>query len=125
MSVIAPVLGQRRLMMAIVLVGAVFVLFVPARQLVQQRDRISTLEDTLVELRTENDLLEQDVKRLSDPAELDVLARERLSLVKPGERAYFVEPVEPKATPAPKKDEAAPAWERAWEWLTSLVRGGD
>lgn len=112
-------------MFAVVLLGAAFVLFFPARQLVQQRQQIASLEDRLYELRTENDLLEQDVKRLADPAELEVLARDRLGLVKPGERAYYVDPVEP----APKRkapEVPEPAWwERAWEWFTALVRGGD
>jgi cell division protein FtsB len=112
-------------MFAIVCVGAVFFLFFPARQLVQQRQRIGSLEQRLVELRSENELLEQDVKRLSDPAEVEVLARERLGLVKPGERAYFVEPVKPKPTAAPAEPDE-PAWyEKSWDWLISLLRGGD
>ncbi len=125
MSVLAPALGQRRMMLAIVCVGAVFVLFFPARQLVQQRQRIGSLEDRLGHLRAENDLLEQDVKRLSNPGELEVLARERLGLVKPGERAYFVQPVEPQSTPAPAENAEQAWWEQAWERLTSLVRGND
>jgi cell division protein FtsB len=124
-SVLAPALGQRRLMLAIVCVGAVFVLFFPARQLVQQRQRIGSLEHRLTQLRAENDLLEQDVKRLSDPAELEVLARERLGLVKPGERAYFVEPVKPEPTTAPAEVGEQAWWERGWEWLTGLLRGRD
>lgn len=125
MSVLAPALGQRRVMLLIVLVGAVFILFFPARQLVQQRQRIGSLEDRLVQLRVENELLSQDVDRLSDPAELEVLARERLGLVKPGERAYFVEPTKPKATSEPAPAPRASWWERTWEAFTSLLRGGD
>lgn len=125
MNVLTPGLGQRRLMWAIVLAGATFVLFFPARQLVEQRQRIGSLEHRLTELRSENELLEQDVKRLSDPAEVEVLARERLGLVKPGERAYFVEPVKPKATAAPASPSKSAWYERSWDWLISLLRGGD
>ncbi len=125
MSAIAPAFGQRRLIMLIVAVGAAFILFFPARQLVQQRQRIGSLESRLVQLRTENELLSQDVDRLSDPQELEVLARERLGLVKPGERAYFVEPTEPEPASAPTEAKAASWWERAWETFTSLLRGGD
>lgn len=125
MSAIAPALAQRRLMMLIVLVGAAFILFFPARQLVQQRQRIGSLEDRLLQLRAENDLLSQDVERLSKPEELETLARERLGLVKPGERAYFVEPIEPEPTTAPRDVPKASWWERAWESFTSLLRGGD
>ena len=119
----APALGQRRVMLAIVCIGAVFFLFVPARQLAEQRQRIGSLEGRLAHLRAENDLLEDDVKRLERRDELEVLARERLGLVKPGERAYFVEPVKPEPTPAPSQQHRAPWWERSWEWLTSLLRG--
>jgi cell division protein FtsL len=124
-SVLAPALGQRRLMLIVVLAGAAFVLFFPARQLIQQRQEIGSLEQRLVELRTENNRLDEQVDRLSDPAELEVLARERLGLVRPGERAYFVDPVEPRPTSAPVQAHRSSSWERAWEWLTSLLRGRD
>jgi cell division protein FtsB len=125
MSAVLPALGQRKMMFVVLFIGAAFILFFPARQLVEQRQRIASLEDRLQQLHTENDLLEQDVKRLEDPAELEVLARERLGLVKPGERAYYVEPVEPTAAPATPEEQRPAWWERSWEWFTSLLRGGD
>jgi cell division protein FtsB len=115
--------GQRRLMLLIVLVGAGFILFFPSRQLVQQRRHVGDLEHRLGQLQAENAKLDEDVKRLTDPAELEVLARERLGLVRPGERAYFVEPVKPVSPPAPRVTDRAPWWERAWESFTSLLRG--
>jgi cell division protein FtsB len=124
-SIAAAAGGQRRLLMLIVLVAGAFILFFPAKQLFAQRDRIGSLEDRLVQLRAENDLLAQDVKRLENPDELEVLARERLGLVKPGERAYFVEPTKPKPTSAPEAAPQASWWERTWESFTSLLRGGD
>ena len=125
MSAIAESFGQRKMMFVVLVLGAAFILFFPARQLVEQRQRIASLEDRLEQLHTENDLLEQDVKRLEDPAELEVLARERLGLVKPGERAYYVEPVEVTDEEAPAETEGRAWWDRTWEWFTSLVRGGD
>jgi cell division protein FtsB len=125
MSLRAPFPGQRRLMLLIVLVGAAFVLFFPTRQLVQQRRHIGDLEQRLSKLHVANARLDEDVKRLTDPAELEVLARERLGLVRPGERAYFVDPVKPKPTPIPRAPERAPWWERSWESLISLLRGRD
>lgn len=116
---------QRRVMLLIVLLGAAFVLFFPSRQLVAQRTHIGQLEDRLAELRAENETLDEDVRRLTDPAELETLARERLGLVRPGERAYIVDPVRPKVVPRPNNAEEAPWWERAWESLTSLLRGRD
>lgn len=125
MSAIAVAGGQRRVIMLVVLIGAAFVLFFPARQLVQQRQRIGSLEHRLVQLRASNERLSQDVERLERPDELEVLARERLGLVKPGERAYFIEPTKPKATTEPQQAQRASWWERAWESVTSLLRGGD
>jgi cell division protein FtsB len=118
-------LNQRRVMMVIALAIGAFVLFFPMRQLLAQRDRIGVLEDRLVQLRSENALLSEDVERLEDPKELEVLARERLGLVKEGERAYFIEPTKPKPTAAPKEVPKASWWDSGWEWFSSLVRGGD
>ncbi|MEX2394232.1 MAG: septum formation initiator family protein [Actinomycetota bacterium] len=122
---VASSFGQRKMMFVVLVAGAAFILFFPARQLVEQRQRIASLEGRLVQLHTENDLLEQDVKRLEDPAELEVLARERLGLVKPGERAYYVEPVEVTEQETPRVEEGRAWWERTWERFTSLIRGGD
>jgi cell division protein FtsB len=115
--------GQRRMMLVVVLAGAAFVLFFPSRQLIAQRAHISDLERRLVELRTENQMLDEDVARLTDPAELETLARERLGLVRPGERAYVVDPVPPKVSRRPERASASPWWARAWESITSLLRG--
>jgi cell division protein FtsB len=101
--------GQRRMMLVVVLAGAAFVLFFPSRQLIAQRAHISDLERRLVELRTENQMLDEDVARLTDPAELETLARERLGLVRPGERAYVVDPVPPKVSRRPCGSRAGPA----------------
>ena len=125
MSLRAPFPGQRRLMLLIVLVGAAFVLFFPTRQLVQQRRHIGDLEQRVGQLHLENDRLDEDVKRLTDPAELEVLARERLGLVRPGERAYFVDPVKQRATPTAPAPKRAPWWERGWESFTALLIGRD
>ena len=125
MSARFAVPGQRRVMLLIVLAGAAFVLFFPSRQLIAQRAHIGELEHRLAELRAENDMLDEDVARLTDPSELETLARERLGLVRPGERAYVVEPVRPKETRRAATVREAPWWERAWESFTSLVRGRD
>ena len=117
--------GQRRVMLLVVLAGAAFVLFFPSRQLVAQRAHIGELEQRLAELHAENEMLDEDVARLTDPSELETLARERLGLVRPGERAYVVEPIRPKAPRRVESVREAPWWERAWESFTSLVRGRD
>lgn len=124
MSVRPAAPSQRRMMLAVVSIGALFVLFFPMRQLVHQRSDIASLEQRLAALRTENDRLSRDVDRLSDPKELEVLARERLGLVRPGERAYFIEPVKPKHPPVQEAQDVS--WpDRAWTWLSSILRGHD
>jgi cell division protein FtsB len=114
--------GRRRLFVWASVAVAAFILFFPARALVSQRDRIGLLEERRDALRAENARLAAEASRLSDPAELEVLARDRLGLVRPGERAYFVEP-----TASPGSAEAAETsgsvWSRAWSWLKTLVRG--
>jgi cell division protein FtsB len=122
MTTQAAILGRRRLMLVGALIVGAFALFFPARQLLQQRATIVTLSERLIELRAENQRLEQDVKLLSDPAELEVLARERLGLVRPGERAYFVEPTDPPRSGA-DVDADRSVWSLFWSWLGSIVRG--
>lgn len=116
-------LTQGRLGVVAVLLVAVFVLFFPARQIVQQRGDMEGLEARLAALAAENERLAEEVARLENPEELEALARERLGLVKPGEDAYyFVEPSSPEADEAPAEE--PPPLSRAWSWLTELIRGG-
>lgn len=117
-------LSQGRLMLIVGLLVAAFVLFFPARQLVQQRNDMERLRSRLVALSAENKRLADEVARLDDPAELETLARERLGLVKPGEDAYyFVEAKEPEADAKPAAPEERSVFSRAWGWLTELFRG--
>jgi cell division protein FtsB len=112
-------------MIIVCLIAAAFVVFFPARQLVAQRTRMENLETRLARLTAQNKRLEADIGRLQDPGELEVLARGRLGLVKPGEHAYYF--VSPPASPAPPAVPALPAhralWSRMWSWVTGLLRG--
>jgi cell division protein FtsB len=119
----ASALGQHRLFVLVTLGAAIFVLFFPARQLVQQRERIASIDERLAAARAENEQLSGEVARLSDPSEVELLARERLGLVRPGEEAYYLESAEP---PPPRAAPAEPPksfWSRTWSWLRGLVRG--
>ncbi len=103
---------------------AAFLLFFPAKQLVGQQERIHRLEGRLEALQRENRELSEEVERLSDPEELELVARERLGLVEPGERLYAFTPTpSPEPPPGPKAEGEEPIWSRAWSWLVSLVRG--
>lgn len=116
-----PLLGHRRLMVILTVLVGGFILYFPARALVSQRDRIGELEERRSALLAENERLTAMAEQLSDPAEIEVLARERLGLVRPGERAYVVE-----ATAAPPQARSADepsGWSRVWSWITERVRG--
>jgi len=119
-------ISQRRIFLIIALALAAFILFFPARQLVDQRQRIDSLEERLVTLGEENKRLEEEVGRLSDPGELEVEARRRLGLVKPGERLYYLDGSgrPDQAPPATQEDDRS--WiDRAWDWIKTLIRGRD
>lgn len=116
--------GFSKLLLVLGVGVAAFLLFFPAKQLVGQQERIHRLEDRLEALQRENRELSEEVERLSDPEELELVARERLGLVEPGERLYAFTPTpSPEPTPEPKAEDDEPIWSRAWSWLVSLVRG--
>lgn len=115
---------RSRLPLIIGLLIAGFLVFLPAKQAIEQRMRVERLEERLTALQDENARLEREVERLDDPEQLELLARERLGLVRPGERMYvFVPPDEPQPTPSPDPD-PDPVHRRVWSWFLDLVRGG-
>lgn len=125
MSTRLPQLSQRRMIVLASLAGALVILFFPARDLVSQKSHINALETRLEELDAENERLEKQMSRLSDPSELSVQARERLGLVEPGERMYVVDAEKRKEEPTPAAVEDPSWWNGAWDWFVSLLRGGD
>ncbi len=64
----------------------------PTRQLLEQRERISTMASDLAEIESSNDKLEARIDRLKDPDFLEQRAREQIGLVRPGETAIVVMP---------------------------------
>lgn len=113
----------RRTLLAVGAAISAFLVFFPAKQLIGEHLRVTRLEARLQALKAENDQIQAQVKRLQDPAELELIARERLGLVKPGERAYLLVPQETAKPQAPKKVEPATWYERLWDRAWSLVRG--
>ena len=112
-------------MIIVCMIAATFVVFFPARQLVAQHTHLEDLQTRLAQLDAQNKRVSSDIARLQNPDELEVLARERLGLVKPGEHAYFF--VSPVATPAPPPVPTLPAhkplWSRVWSAITGFLRG--
>jgi cell division protein FtsB len=118
-------IGQGRLMIIVCMIAATFVVFFPARQLVAQRTNYEDLQTRLAQLDMQNKRLSNDIARLQNPDELEVLARERLGLVKPGEHVYLF--VSPDATPVPPPVPTLPAhkpvWSRVWSAVAAFFRG--
>jgi cell division protein FtsB len=116
-------LGSNRSLLVASIVAAVVILFFPARQFAIQRHRIADLRTNIAELRKENAQLSERSKHLSDASELELLARQRLGLVRPGERAYFIEETAPPKKVAASVEHRTNPFGRAWHWLTAIIRG--
>ena len=69
----------------------------PTRQLLEQRERISTMASDLSEIERSNDRLAARIDRLKDPDFLEQRAREQIGLVRPGETAIVVMPPSKRA----------------------------
>ncbi|MGH2812212.1 MAG: FtsB family cell division protein [Actinomycetota bacterium] len=94
-----------------------------ARQLLQERRRVTVENHRLQTLLAENAVLSERLDRLEDPDYLEKLAREELGLVRPGEVSYVVVPPEGEAEEEPPPP-PRPGWhQRVWRWLTGLIRG--
>jgi cell division protein FtsB len=85
----------------------------PLQSFTAAADRVDTLEASRDKLQVEVDRLEDRREQLSDPEELELLARAELGLVKPGEVPFVVvtpppdvEQVGPEAAEAPAPDAA-------------------
>jgi cell division protein FtsB len=90
---------------AVVVVVALFVaaylVAVPARNYLTQQSDTAAAEAELEAIEEEIDQLEGQVGALSDPTELERLAREEFHLVYPGEEAFAVLPAPPPPLPIP------------------------
>src|SRR3954447_6147270 len=71
---------------------ALFVFVYPTRALLSQNDDIGRTRHDLAALQQTNHTLELEMLKLRTPAEIERIARQRFSMVKPGERLYAVVP---------------------------------
>ena len=85
-----PKLTGRAAALLVAVALLVMLAVVPARQFLEQRGRIAELERRASEIQAENAELRAQIAELSDPLELERLARECLGLVAPGETALIV-----------------------------------
>ena len=92
---------MRKLIVAIVIIAVLVWTASPMLEIMEQKRQLATLQSKLASLKDENRALRDDIKRFSDPGFIEVLAREKLGLVKEGERSYVVIP------PRESRDDAA------------------
>ena len=105
------------LMGSVALVGTLFLFVFPARTYLDQHRRLAATQQRMRVLAQRNSELTARVQQLNTDAEIERLARERYSLVKPGEEAYAILPSPvPAAPPTPaKKSGPSRNWaERLW-----------
>jgi cell division protein FtsB len=116
----------RAALLGLVLCGLVLSAAVPLREFLDQRADIRRLETAQAAQRERVAALQEEERRLRDPAHVRRLARERLHYVMPGETAYVVlrpapdEPDDVVVPPAPAGTQA-PWWSQLW----SSVRAAD
>jgi cell division protein FtsB len=75
----------------VVFVAAIFAV-APARAYLDQRAQRNQLANQVSQLQEQNAVLQQQLDRLHDPAELERLARECLGMVDPGQIAFVPVP---------------------------------
>jgi cell division protein FtsB len=113
----------RALAPALVVAVALSVLVVgvfPTRTLWAQRSATAAAEDELATLRRENRALEERMRRLGDPEEIERLAREEYGLVRPGEEPYVVIPLPAPVRPRTPADDDRNLVEKAWDAVRGL-----
>ncbi len=100
------------------LVLAVF----PTRTWIDQRDQIAAEHAKVAVLDDQNRKLAARVQELHDDSEIERIAREQYSMVKPGEKAYAIlpGPADPQPTPVPTEPPKPPKrsiWWKTWHAL--------
>lgn len=107
--------------------GLLVVLFLaalPTRAYFDQRDQRRVVAAQIGSLSTQNQELDERVRQLQTPAEVERLAREQYGLVRPGEEVYSVPglpaPAPPPPAPAPPPEPDKAWWEKALDVVTSV-----
>ncbi len=122
--------GDRPLIVATLVVAAVAVVVVssPMQSYLDGRERVEHLTEKAAALDAANAELEQRVRDLERDTTIELLAREQLGLVRPGEVAYTLIPPEvdrPLIT-APRRvgiQEPAPWYARLWDGVRARFTG--
>ena len=95
--------GGTILLLGVVII-AIAMLSPTVNQLIQQRQRIADLEQTISDTQADITALETERARWDDPAFIKQQARGRLLLVEPGDTTYIVVDSGPADVPLPPED---------------------
>ena len=104
-----PRLGRGPQIVAFILVlGLVGAMAIqPTRQLLEQRDRITSVATQLEEVQAGNAQLATQIERLNNGDYIEQRAREQIGLVRPGETTYVVMPPSNQEQQADKRKKRA------------------
>ena len=78
-----------KLVIAVLMVYAVISLFMVHRQTRQLQDRAATLQQQVSEMTQSNPELQYQIDHSEDDDMIESVAREKLGLVKPGEKIFY------------------------------------
>jgi cell division protein FtsB len=119
-------LTHRAAVLGLVVTTLVLSAALPLREFLDQRSAISQLEQDSAAASERVAALEEEKRRLQDPAHLAAEARRRLHMARPGEVAYVLIP----PTPAPESQALesdgggpdAPWWSQVWDSVQTADR---
>ena len=122
--------GDRLFVVAVAFIIGVAVLMAsaPMQRLLAGRERLGVLESQVEALNAANAQLTTRAARLQDLSEIELIAREKLGLVKPGEIPFVLVPPDqgyPTVSipvPVPEAAPADPWYRRLWRTITSPFR---
>lgn len=110
------------IMLSLVVLGA-WVLVPTLGTFIDQRQKISALEESIQVSEDQIAALEQERERWSDPAYITTQARERLYYVKPGEVVYLIDnDLDPAALPQQQGPVSDTLEETPSDWMPQLLR---
>lgn len=122
-------LTGRAVVLLLVLAALVLTLAFPLREYVQQRSRLSSLEQELATRQSRVEELRDQSQRWNDPDFVELQARSRLHYVYPGETGYIVlspqdvkDAREPEIRVAPERSD--PWYETLWSSVQAADRAG-
>jgi cell division protein FtsB len=111
---------RRAAVLAIVVCAIALTVAVPLRNYVAQRQELAAVEQQQRDLAVEVAALQAERDRLSDPAQIEALARSRFGYAMPGEVPYIVQlPPAPAAPPPTDAEKGIPWFSTLWHEVTA------